>query len=108
MCVARFSCPQLLDATLRAIHHPVDEKSVGVGCYLGRDPSGQPHEGCGQRLPEPKGALETRKADLNLLPHSRASGTGFAAKEHDPRLGQLLFELPASVSQVPKQLPRYL
>ncbi len=29
------SCPQLLDSALRTIQHPVDEKSVSVGSYLG-------------------------------------------------------------------------
>src|SRR5215210_2387664 len=102
------SCPQLLDAALRTTQHPVDEKTVGVGRYLGRYPYGQPNERGGQALSETEGPFEAGDGDLDLLPEPRSSRTGFAANQHDPRLGQLLLELLTSVGQVPKQLTCYL
>src|SRR5918992_141770 len=36
--------PQLLDLPLRTTQQPVDQKRVGVGRYLRRDPGGQPDE----------------------------------------------------------------
>src|SRR5215203_5043368 len=53
------SCPQLLDPSLRAAHHPVDQKGVGVSRHLGRDPGSQSDQGSRQSLVEPKNPLET-------------------------------------------------
>jgi hypothetical protein len=61
-CLLSGSSPQLLDLALRTTQQPVNVEAIGVGRYLRRDPSGQPHEGGSQRLSEPQDALETRKS----------------------------------------------
>src|SRR3712207_211118 len=106
MSVARFSCPQLLDATLRTSQHPVDHKGVGVGCYLGRDPSSQPDERGSQSLVQPKDPLEARKSDLYLLSDPVAP-LGPLGCHKDANLGQGIPQLLAAVGQVCQELPRY-
>src|SRR5215218_4009796 len=72
MSVARISRPQLLDPSLRPTLKSVDQKSIGVGCYLRRDSRRQASERGGQCLPEPEHALETRQGDLYVLPYARS------------------------------------
>jgi transposase-like protein len=52
MSVVRFSCPQLLDVSLRTPQHPINQESVDVGSDLRRDPGSQPNERGGQSLEE--------------------------------------------------------
>src|SRR5215211_2141396 len=55
--------PQLLGAALRTTQQAVDqERVVGVGGYLRRDPGGQPDECPRQCLAEAKDPLEPEKA----------------------------------------------
>src|SRR3712207_1560245 len=108
MSVVRFACPQLLDATLRTIQHPVDHKGVSVGRDLGCDPGGQSYERGGQGLPQPEGPLEAGDGNLDLLPYPGPSGTGLVGNQHNPQLSQLILKVLASVGQIPKQLTSYL
>src|SRR5215218_850059 len=106
MSVVRFSCPQLLDVSLRAPRHPVDQKSVGVGADLGRYPGGQTGEGGGQGLSQTEDPLQARKGDFYVLPHS-APPLGSLGCQEDANLGQDLPQLLASVGQVCQEPPRY-
>src|SRR5215203_1384966 len=66
MSVVRISCPQLLDAALRAPRNPVDVEAVGVSADLRRDPGSQPDERGGQSLAQTKDPLEARKSNLSI------------------------------------------
>src|SRR3712207_5097017 len=105
-CLLSGSCPQLLDVTLRAPQHSVDQKSVGVGRYLRRDPGNQPDERGGQSLAQPEDPLEARKGDLYVLPHSTPP-LGAFDRQKDANLDQGLSQFPAAVGQVPQEPPRY-
>src|SRR5215203_184607 len=106
MCVVRFSCPQLLDAPLRTSQRPVDRQGIGVGCYLGHDPGGQPHEGGRQRLAQAEYPLQAGDGDLHSLPESTPP-LGWLRQQKDVHLGQGLLQPLASVGQVPQEPPRY-
>ena len=77
-CVLSGSCPQLLDAPLRTSQRPVDREGVGVGCYFGRDPGSQSHEGGRERLAQAEYPLQAGDGDLPtrcLTPRRRADGS---------------------------------
>jgi hypothetical protein len=90
MCVARFSCPQLLDAALRASQHPVDHKGVGVGvgCYLGRDPGGHSHQRGRQPLAQAEHPLVRVEMAISTrcLSPSRRSDGSFTRKDAHRRM----------------------
>jgi hypothetical protein len=65
-CVLSGLRPQLLDPTLRTTQAPVDQKRVGVGSYLRRDPPRQAGEGSGQGLSNSEDPLQARESDLYL------------------------------------------
>jgi hypothetical protein len=44
---------------LRTTQQPVDVKSIGVGCYLGRYPARKPNNAPRQRLTEAKNSVVT-------------------------------------------------
>src|ERR687898_3660886 len=104
MSVARFSCPQLLDAPLSTTEQPVDVTTVGVGRHLRRYPGGQAHERLGERPVHTEDALEVREAHLHLLADRWAPIRLFGS-EQDAALGQLFDQLAAAVGQVPQQPP---
>src|SRR5215210_125032 len=106
MSVARFSCPQLLDARLRTTQTPVDQERVGVGCYLRRDPGCQPYQRGGQRLAQAKDPLEARDGDLYVLPGPVAPFRALGSQE-DANLRQGLPQILASVGQVSQEPPRH-
>src|SRR5215211_3337920 len=104
MCVVRFSCPQLLDVTLRSSQHPVDQKSVGVSTDLGRDPGSHAHQGRRKRLAEPKDPLEARKGNFDALPGAGPPLRRLGLKQNS-HLSQGLLESLASVGQISMKLP---
>jgi hypothetical protein len=104
MNVARFSCPQLLDAPLWTIQTPVDQERVGVGRYLRRDPGCQPDERGGQSLAQAKDPLEAREGDLYVLPRP-VPPFGALGSQEDADLCQGLSQSLASVGQVSQELP---
>jgi len=68
MSVARISCPQLLDVSLRSPQEAVDVAAVvGVGGNVRHDPARQPNERLSQRVVYPEDALDGRQANLYLL-----------------------------------------
>src|SRR5215210_3068043 len=103
MSVARFSCPQFFDPSLRTPQHSVYEEGVGISCYLRHDPRDQPHQRLGQCVLDPEGPLEGGERYFHLLPFpilARALG-----HQSDPDLCQLLLQLLAAVCQVPEEPP---
>src|SRR5919199_5674358 len=96
MSVARISRPKLLDPSLRPTQKPVDQKSVGVGRYLRRDPCRQASERGGQGLPDPEHALEARQGDLHVLPYA-GSPPRALSDQQDAALDQRVLQLPAPV-----------
>src|SRR5215218_6693354 len=104
MCVARFSCPQLLDAPLRTIQTPVDQERVGVSRYLRRDPGSQPDQRGGQSLAQAEDSLQAGDGDLYVLPRPVAPFRALGSQE-DADLCQGLPQILASVSQVSQELP---
>src|SRR5215207_1378140 len=105
-CLLSGSCPQFLDATLRAPQHPVEQKGVSVSADLRRDPGSQPSERCGQSLTQAKDPLEARKSDLYVLPHS-APPLGSLGRQKDADLCQGSPQILAAVGQVSQEPPRY-
>src|SRR3712207_983965 len=104
MSVVRFSCPQLLNATLRTTQTPVDQESVCVSANLCRDPRRQSYQSGRQRLTETEDPLQARKSDLYLLPHSTPP-LGWLGYQKDVHLSQGLPQLLASVGQVSQESP---
>src|SRR3712207_4492724 len=105
-CVLSGSCPQLLDAALRTIQTPVDQKRVGIGRYLRRDPGSQPSERGGQSLAQPKDPLEARDGDLYVLSRP-VPPFGALGGQKDAYLCQSLPQIFASVGQISQELPRH-
>src|SRR5215217_6103690 len=105
MSVARISCPQFLDVSLRSPQEAVDVAAVGVGGNLGHDPGRKPYERLRQRVVHPEDALEGREANLYLLPERRPPLGPFAPQQHITPC-QLLSECTAAVGEISKELPR--
>src|SRR5215217_7486973 len=100
MSVAKFLSPKVLDPPLRSTEASVDQEGVGIGGDLRRDPGGESHQSCRQRLPEPEYPLEARKRYLHLLPLATLPGALGHQRSRPP---QNLFERLAPVGQVPKE-----
>src|SRR4051812_31872338 len=105
-CVLSGSCPQFLDAPLRTSQRPVDREGVGVGCYFGRDPGSQSHEGGRERLAQAEYPLQAGDGDLHSLPDPTPP-RGWLRHQKDVHLGQGLLQPLASVGQIPQEPPRY-
>src|SRR5215207_126398 len=105
MSVARISCPQFLDVSLRSPQEAVDVAAVGVGGNLGHDPGRKPYERLRQRVVHPEDALEGREANLYLLPDRRPPLGPFAGQQHVTPC-QRLSECTAAVGEISKELPR--
>src|SRR5215207_1225566 len=102
MSVARISCPQLLDVSLRSPQEAVDVAAEGVGGNLRHDPGRQPNERLRQRVVHPEDALEGREANLYLLPDRRPPLGPFGGQQHVTPC-QLLSECTAAVGEISKE-----
>src|SRR5919112_2933846 len=103
MSVARISCPQLLDVPLRPVEQPADVEAIGVGGYLRRYSGSESHQRLRQGSAETESSLESRKADLHLLPRSGTPLRPFGY-QHDAAVGEGLLEHLGAVGEIPAEL----